>query len=267
MDDQNQPADQPQDELQKNEEISTSEEKEIKTEETETSQEDKIEEGGKTRLEKRIDTLQKKLEGAKTEEDKARIASLIEKLTEKTRYASIPKEPLIRPEDLEAGVDPQELERRQQLREFALKEEIKQELQMQNEIISAAKDHMSDYEQTIKANPELDPNSPSFNKGLADYVTRQYFLANSVYNPMTGKNEFVPLVKTSQIVNEVKNLINQERIRAQAEVKGRMASDIQNSAVPPTSQPQEGEVDLETLKKDLWSNPRKVAEYLEKKLK
>mgnify|MGYP005860403357 CR=1 FL=1 len=222
MDDQTQPADQSQEQPQEIEEISASEEKEIKTEETKTSQEVETEEGGKTRLEKRIDTLQKKLEGAKTEEDRTRIASLIDRLTGKTRYTPIPK---------------------------------------------AVKDHMKDYDETIKAVPELDPNSPSFNKGLADYVTRQYFLANSVYNPMTGKNEFVPVVKTSQIVNEVRNLINQERIMAQAEVKGKMASDIQNSAIPPASQPIEGEVDLETLRRGLWSNPAKVAEYLEKKLK
>lgn len=205
--------------------------------------------GKKTRLDKRIETLQEKLEGAKTEEDRDRIKRLIEKLTQKKQaeYVPIPKEPLIKPEDLETGVDPQELERRQALREFALKEEIKQEMQAQNEVVNNIKDHMKDYEETLKANPELDPQSPNYNKNLADFVAQQYFLANSVYNPFTGKTELVPTVKTSQIYAQVKSLIEQERLKAQADVKGKLSSDLQSSAIPPTPQPTFPEEDEQAL--------------------
>lgn len=205
--------------------------------------------GKKTRLEKRIETLQGKLEGAKTEEDRDRIKRLIEKLTEKKQagYVPFPKEPLIKPEDLETGVDPQELERRQALREFALKEEIKQEIQAQNEVVNNIKDHMRDYEETLKANPELDPNSPSYDKNLADFVAQQYFLANSVYNPFTGKSELVPTIKTSQIYAQVKSLIEQERTKAQADVKGRLLNDYQSSAIPPSPRPSIPEEDEQAL--------------------
>lgn len=262
-------ADQSQDDV----EASTTEKKEAGegVEAKPQQPEPKVEtEGGKkTRLEKRIEALQEKLEGAKTEEDRDRIKRLIEKLMQKKQegYVPFPKEPLIRPEDLETGVDPQELERRQALREFALKEEIKQEIQAQNEYINNIKDHMRDYEETLKANPELDPNSPDYNKNLADFVAQQYFLANSVYNPFTGKTELVPTVKTSQIYAQVKSLIDRERLKAQAEVKGKLSNDLQSSAIPPSSPAQQGEPDLETLRKDLWNNPEKVAEYLERKLK
>lgn len=268
---------------QQNEVASTSEKKEeiksqeIQAQETQETQEPQsqetleVNEGGekKSRLEKRIENLQGKLSQAKTEEDKQRIISLIKKLTEKTKssYAPFPKEPLIRQEDLEEGIDPQELERRQAAREFALKEEIKQEIQAQNEIVQTTKDHIKDYEETLKANPELDPKSDRFNQALADFVTKQYFLANTVYNPMTGQNELVPVVKTSQIVAQVKSLIEQERTKAQADVKGRISQDIQSSAIPPSGAPGQAEPPLEELQKRMWDEPEKVAEYLERKLK
>lgn len=227
----------------------------------------------KSRLEKRIENLQGKLEGAKSEEDKKRISALIQRLTERLKAQGsfspypIKKEPLLTEADIESGVDPQELERRQQLREMALKEEIKQEMAAQQQYVSAIQEHLNDYEKVVAENPELDPKSEKYDQELADFVAKQYFLANTVIDPVSGREQIVPTVKTSEIVAQIKRILEKKTTQAQTEVAGKIRSSAEQSAIPPSAVRETPTPDIEELRKMVWKDPRKVIKTLKEKLK
>ena len=192
----------------------------------------------KSRLEKRIESLEEKLLGVKSPQDRQKISSLIERLKSRLNPTGVDPsifktEPLIKEEELETGIDPNVLEQRQRDREMALKEQAKAEIRAEIQFIDRVKDHIADYEQTIATFDDINPKSEKYDKKLGDFITKQYWLANNVYNPLTGNYEFVPTVKTSEIVKQVKDIIESKVASAQADAAGKLADDISSSSLSP----------------------------------
>ncbi len=222
----------------------------------------------KSRLEKRINSLEEKLEGAKTPEDKERIAALLDKLKGKLNAfgkIGFQRQPLVLPEDAEEGLDPNLVNQRFNQNLEAVKEEVKKEIQAQQQFESTVREHMDDVQKTIGQNPELNPESDQYDKDLHQFVEAQYLLANSVYNPFSGQTDLLPSIKYSEIYNRVKKILEKRTTLAQAEVSGKIARSAQVSSTPVSGSATE-ETDIEALKSELWQNPEKVASELEKRL-
>lgn len=139
-----------------------------------------------------------------------RVGQLLEKLKEagqQTYQGPAPSKPqapklpsFISPEEREEGaLDPDAFEKRaQQAVQAAVDAALQNERQkaqveaMNNEFRSAVKEHEAD----IASVKDLPPH-------IEKLALRQYEVLNSAFNPMTGKKEFVPAVKLSEIVNEI----------------------------------------------------------------
>jgi len=128
-----------------------------------------------------------------------RIQSLVSKLKERPQvqenFLQTPDEPLIRPEELESGLDPVELERRVanrvQNEGYKTRQQIKAEIAYE----TAVGDHQSDIESVAKS---IDPK-------LEKIAVRQYEAINYQINPMTGQPVFIPTVKLSEVVQMLKD--------------------------------------------------------------
>ncbi len=193
-----------------------------------------------TRLEKRISDLEGKLEEAKTEKDREKIQALISRLKEKLKPKTFSsemfqKEPLIRPDDLEYGIDPVELERRAALRELALKDQIKAELAQEEQYKGMVKEHIADQEKVMNEVEELNPKSEKYDKDFDRLVSQQYQLANYVYNPFTGQYDFVPTIKMSEIVSNIKKVLEKKTTKAVADTSLRLSQQAGEASIPPSS--------------------------------
>lgn len=222
-----------------------------------------------TRLEKRVSDLKEK---------KSKIDSTLERLQEiqkprETKGVSPDKllweteqdVPLIKEEEYQTGVDPKELEERIAQQRLNDKEVIKKELRAEFEYKSKVQEHLSDVEH-CKSIPELKEGTDTYDEALSNLVIEQYNLLNSVIDPFSGASVFVPRVKMSEIYNRYKPAVDQWRTKGEIQSAQKTVDQISESAVAPSTQRGTSEPSLDDLKKDLWNNPGKVAQYLEKKL-
>lgn len=159
-----------------------------------------------------------------------RISDLIGKLKAKDEQVQPDPfqrpEPLIRPEEYELGIDPQEIERRQRNREFILAQQIKKEVFEESKFRDTVNDFASDLDRVseiTKDDPELD-----------DLVAEQFDLANHTYHPTTGERMFIPRVKASEIYDKLKKVIEKKSVRAQAETTVKLREMSQDSVVAPS---------------------------------
>lgn len=141
-----------------------------------------------------------------------RIGQLLNKLKEsgKTEVQPSNQRPgedpgsLFTPEELEEGVvDPESLDKRisdrinSGIQQALQKEKENQEMaKVRQEFNNAAKEHESDLE-GVK---DLDPS-------IEKLAVQQYNALNFQYNPITGKQMFVPAVKFSEIVNKINETV------------------------------------------------------------
>jgi hypothetical protein len=168
-----------------------------------------------------------------------RVSKLISKLKDKNTntqgvadsdvnqlFGVNPDEPLIRPEEYETGIDPAELQRRQQAREMAIEQRIMRNLETKQQFKSTVLEHVSDAEATAK---ELEQDEV-----LDEIVTEQYNLANYTIDPYTGQEVFVPRVKMSEILAKQKKLLDRKISSAQADVSLSLRNQASNTALPPS---------------------------------
>jgi len=156
----------------------------------EGNQEDHEEQKKPTRAEKRVGQLLNKLR-------QANVDSVLEKAPSK----EISKTPLITPEErAEGALDPEGFEERVQKRiqaevseKIAQIEKSNKITQLNNEYKSAVLEHQADLESMAEKVP---PH-------LEKLAIKQYELVNSAINPLTGKKEFIPAVKMSEIVRQL----------------------------------------------------------------
>jgi hypothetical protein len=224
----------------------------------------------KTRLEKRVEDLERKKQG---------IESLLEVLTQKRKEneavqrEEIPSEflktdspqvpPILQPGETE--ISPDELEQRIALREQALREQIKsevrQELEMkqkQQEYVSTIKSHLKELEE-VKNLPMMEDED--FANEVKDLYEKNNFVLGLVGQPV-----FIGAVRPKEAYELVKQKFEKLKQKLSGQVAQRLTDQISSSAVSPSLQPQEQEISIEELRKNLWENPGKVASILEKKL-
>ena len=220
----------------------------------------------KPRIERRIEQLEKKKAGIEEVLKKLKGQQTVSKQDIPPEFVG-GDEPLIKPEELEEGIDPLELERRVQARVEKAKQEAIRQAVERVQYETTLKEHLADIESAPERYPELNPKSEQYDPDFEEEVTRLYELYNMVYNPLTGQKEFVPAVKISEIYKQVKEKWEKIREKGVSQVAGKIAEQVSSSAVAPSASTHEQEVPLEELKKNLWKNPRAVAEKLARKLK
>jgi len=192
------------------------------SENPEGNQEDQEEQSKPTRAERRVGQLLEKLKtaGQQTYQGPAPLKP------------QTPKPPsFISPEEREEGaLDPDAFEKRaQQAVQAAVDAALQNERQkaqleaINNEFRSAVKEHEVD----IAGVKDIPPH-------IEKLALRQYEVLNSAFNPMTGKKEFVPAVKFSEIVNEITKDL--EGVIEGAELANKQYSiDISQSSAVPTA--------------------------------
>jgi len=249
-------------------------ETEIKAKTEETTQEPLQKEGEaepkKTRLEKRVEDLERKKQG---------IESLLETLNQKRKEneaiqrEEIPSEflrtdipqvpPILQPGETE--ISPDELEQRIAMREQALREQIKsevrQELEMKQkkqEYAQMMQSHLNELEE-VKKLPMME------DEDFSNEVKELYEKNNFVLG-LDGQLVFIGAVRPKEAYELVKQKFERLKQKLSGQVAQRLADQISSSAVSPSLQPQEQEISIEELRKNLWENPGKVASILEKKL-
>lgn len=162
----------------------------------------------------------------------------------------------------------------EQIREEArrqAREEVRSELKNEKarETYQAQVDAWKqDIEDTIKAHPELDPESPQFDPEFEELVSTIFEKANSVYDPINDREYTMPRFKLSEIVVSQKKLIGkygektaQEKLKQSTERLSQIAGE---TAVFPSSHG--NSVDLGELAKNKWENAEKIYEELKKRL-
>lgn len=160
-----------------------------------------------------------------------RIPQLLEKLRSsgesKTDAPSLsqilgPEQPLIRPDEYEQGVDPNELERRFQDARLRDREVTKRELRAEMSFEQSVKDNLSDVESTQK---ELEDEPEQIDR----YVAEQYQALN-----FNAQGQFVPRKKMSEILKDAKSIMEAYGVKAVSEVTGKMVKQAEESAVAPS---------------------------------
>lgn len=205
------------------------------SEDIKSSQEQPSEKGG-SRLERRIEKLQEKLKSAKTDEDRQKISSLIQRLKAKVESSSqIPpelmgalNEPLIKPEEYGSEIDPAELERRIAQREQAVVMKAISAVENKRRYEQALQEHISDWEKVM--NEEEVKNDPD----LRQFIEEQYRIANFAVSPLTGEEDFFPTLKPSEIYARVKRILEKRATVEGAKTLSQLQSQSQESSIPPS---------------------------------
>lgn len=188
-----------------------------------------------TRLERRIEKLQEKLETAKTQEDKERIQNLIDRLTQRLKLQQeIPDElliskPLIREDEYGGEIDPLELERRIAEREQQVVLKAVQAVENKRRYEASLQEHISDWEKVLQ---EEDVKN---DKDLRDFLEAQYRAVNFSINPFTGQEDFLPVAKPSEIYAQVKKILDKKRAEEGAKTLSELKKQSQESSVPPAT--------------------------------
>ena len=163
-----------------------------------------------------------------------RINSLLSKVKEVGQNQTQPlpqnngQQPIITEEEKEAGVvDPNVLEKR--IHE-SVQNEVQRAIQMdrvQQQYESAVKDHQADLEGIKDIDPDLEAEAVS-----------EYEALNYRINPFTGKQEFIPAVKFSEIVNKIQSRAEKlatKRAEAIAEGNENYLKQVSSSQAVPSS--------------------------------
>jgi hypothetical protein len=264
----------PEEKTQPQEDLKVNTDEGAKTEET--KQEPLQKEGEETepkkpsRLERRVESLEKKKQG---------IEGLLETLTQKRKEnevvqrAEIPSEflrtdnpqvpPILQPGETE--IAPDELERRIAMREQALREQIKSEVrqeleikQKQQEYVGTIKSHLDELEE-VKKLPMMEDED--FSNEVKELYEKNNFILG-----LDGQPVFLGAVRPKEAYELVKQKFEKLKQKLSGQVAQKLTDQVSSSAISPSLQPQQQEVSIEELKKDLWDNPGKVASILEKKL-
>lgn len=159
--------------------------------------------------------------------------------------------PLITQEELVEGVDPKVLEERIESR---IEAKVNATLSQKDRVERYRKDvegAISDLEGTIKAVPELDEDSDSY-----DPVFAEAFL--NTFNDVNYANgSFMPRRKASEIASSLKALAERSGTRKAAEVTAKVARQAQDSAIKPdASEPESADYELEQARQRATSTGR-----------
>ena len=254
------------------EDLKVNTETEAKTKETgqEPLQEGDAETQKPSRIDKRVKNLENKKQGIET---------LLQTLTQKKQEqetvlrGEIPPEflrtdnpqvpPILQPGETE--IAPDELERRIASREQALREQIKSEVRQELDL----KQKQEQYKQTIQSHvQELEEvkklpmmEDEDFSNEVKDLYEKNNFILG-----LDGRPVFLGAVKPKEAYELVKQKFEKLKQKLSGQVAQKLTDQVSSSAVSPSLSPQQQEVSIEELKKDLWDNPGKVASILEKKL-
>lgn len=214
------------------------------------------EEPKKSRLDRRIEQLSEKKTG---------IDSTLERLKNvKAQVEQFPGErskpkPLISQEDLERGeIDPQEVERRRQQDWDSIKQEAKRETLQQIQFNNTVNEHLMSTER-IKDKPEFQSQK------FATAFEREYELANTIYNPITGEYQFVPRVTPEQVYAGLKELVDDQVTKATTRITQDLSQQSSERPLDPSTQSESSNYSVEELEKMLWDNPDKVSKIIEQK--
>lgn len=221
-----------------------------------SDQKEQTEPQKKSRLDRRIEKLNEKKTG---------ISSTLDRLQTVKQQVENPKrqdalvDSLFSEEEKKTGqVDPQELERRIQQRiEQASSDATRRSLQ-QIQYNNTINEHIVSSEK-IKDKPEFQ------SERFSQEFERQYELANTIYNPMTGEYTFVPKVSPEEVYSNLKSLVDDQVTRATTKVNKDLQEQASTRPLDPTGQSESSDLSQEDLDRMLWSNPEKVGQYIEKK--
>lgn len=158
-----------------------------------------------------------------------RVETLVEKLKQQGQNVDpslvYGDEPLFTPEEIESGqFDPTALSERLQRREARNRQLAEQQVMQRLEYNNSINEHLSD---TEVAQKELS-NDPDLEK----LVVRQYNALNMMTDPRTGQEVFVPRVKMSDIVKEMKAVIEKKSNSSAADIQAKLNAQANDQAVP-----------------------------------
>lgn len=155
-----------------------------------------------SRLDKRIEQVKGKYESAESQEDKERLFNLLTKLQNTKRK-------LFSKEEIESGeIDPDRFEKNLEMK---VEEKVAQAIIMDRiarDFENSVQEHNRDLEEIRKE--QLDP-------AVEKLAVAQYEAVNFQYDPKTGRKVFVPAVKMSEIVSNIKTKLKEAAQRMVAE--------------------------------------------------
>lgn len=195
-------------------------ESEEKAEEVNNSAEEKKPTRRDRRIHKLIDKLKGKDQEQMSEDDYAKALGIN------------PNDPLIKPEEIQTGIDPEELNRRQRAKELLIERRAKNAAVAEIEYKSNVKDHLADAEETLK---KLEGDDI-----LDEIVADQYSALNYQTDPYTGQKYFVPRVKMSEIYAKQQRILDAKIAKAQSETSVKLAQQSQESVVRPSATGESG---------------------------
>jgi hypothetical protein len=224
----------------------------------------------KSRLDKRVENLERKKQG---------IESLLETLNQKRKEneavqrEEIPAEflrtdnpqvpPILQPGETE--ISPDELEQRIAMREQALREQIKSEVRQELEMKQKRQEYAQMMQSHIDEWKEVEKLPMMEDEDFANEV-KELYEKNSFILGLDGQLVFLGAVRPKEAYELVKQKFERLKQKFSGQAAQKLIDQISSSAVSPSLQPQEQEVSIEELRKNLWENPGKVASILEKKL-
>jgi membrane-associated HD superfamily phosphohydrolase len=130
--------------------------------------------------------------------------------------------------------------------------------QKRQEYVQAMQSHLDELEE-VKKLPMME------DEDFANEV-KEVYEKNSFILGLDGQKVFIGAVRPKEAYELVKQKFERLKQKLSGQVEQRLTDQISSSAVSPSLQPQEQEVPIEELRKNLWENPGKVASILEKKL-
>lgn len=208
-------------------------------------------------------TTDVKVEQGETQPKQTRAERRIEQLIGKLKTrptAELPTqtkpEQLIRPEEIENGIDPQALQQRVEQTIQASSQQTRAQIKAELAYEGAVNDHMADL---TSASENLDPS-------IEKLAVRQYEAINYQINPFTGQQVFMPTVKFSEIVKQIQQDFEQATASRVADATTSLAKQVQQSAVQPTGDSTE-RFNIKDLEKQIWNNPTGVMNQLKSRLR
>lgn len=146
-----------------------------------------------------------------------------------------PNEPLIKPEEYEAGITPDVLEQRVSQRLFNAKNQWLQEAEARLTMRDTLTKHESDI-RTIAEKVKDDPD-------MEARLTELYNKENSVFNPITGSYEFVPKVTMSELYQREVEFINNRLAKTQLQEAETLRKQEAEATVPTSGKSESSQSD------------------------
>jgi len=143
-------------------------------------------------------------------------------------------------------------------RAIELNQEVAAYRENTEEFVSDIEDVGEQILKDFKDNPEL--------AGEINSLLTQQIMAANIRTDQRGNQILVPVQKASQLYTQIKKALNLTEKQGTEKVTAALVKQASEGAITPGNAGKNGEESLSSLKKQLWNNPGKVRQTLEKRL-